>query len=66
MDAPVSPGYKGSDNFLKGITDDIKQHYRERLFDVNKDQLKAAAEKYAHIDHSGKRFFQSVACFHAH
>ena len=43
----MSPGFKGSDNFLKGITDDFKQHYRERLFDVNKDQLKAAAEKYA-------------------
>ena len=64
MDAPVSPGSKGSDNFLKGITDDIKQRYRDRLFDVNKDQLKATAEKYVHFDHSSKRIVWLMACFH--
>lgn len=61
MDAPVSPGFKGSDNFLRGITDDIKQRYRECLFDVNKDQLKAAAEEYAK-DCSCKRLF--IQYFH--
>lgn len=45
VDAPVSPGSKGSDTFLKGITDDMKQLYRNRLFDVDKDQVKAVAEK---------------------
>ena len=46
MDAPLSPGAKGSDTFLRGISDDMKQQYRNYLFDVNKDQLKAAAERY--------------------
>lgn len=45
IDAPLSPGAKGSDTFLRGITDDVKQQYRNYLFDVNKDQLKAATER---------------------
>ena len=49
MDAPLSPGAKGSDTFLRGISDDMKQQYRNYLFDVNKDQLKTAAERYTLI-----------------
>lgn len=46
IDAPLSPGAKGSETFLRGITDDVKWKYRNYLFDVNKDQLKAVAERY--------------------
>ena len=46
VDTPLSPGSQGNDTFLKGITHTMKQQYRNYLFDVNKDQVKAAADKY--------------------
>ncbi|XP_053120937.1 presequence protease, mitochondrial isoform X2 [Hemicordylus capensis] len=46
VDAPVAPSDKGMDNFLYGISDAMKQRYREHLFAVSRDQLIDAADKY--------------------
>ena len=45
MDSPVSPGARGSTNFLSGVTDDMKQKYRDRLRSVTVDQIKSVAER---------------------
>ncbi|KAF5890185.1 presequence protease, mitochondrial, partial [Clarias magur] len=39
VDAPVGPSDKGLELFLNGITDDIKQAHRERLFSVTHKNL---------------------------
>ncbi|XP_003221996.2 presequence protease, mitochondrial [Anolis carolinensis] len=46
VDAPVAPSDKGMNNFLHGISDEMKQRHREHLFAVNKDNLIDAANKY--------------------
>ncbi|KAH0627570.1 hypothetical protein JD844_003451 [Phrynosoma platyrhinos] len=46
VDAPVAPSDKGMNNFLHGISDEMKQQHREHLFIVSKDNLIDAANKY--------------------
>ncbi|XP_060638521.2 presequence protease, mitochondrial [Anolis sagrei] len=46
VDAPVAPSDKGMNNFLHGISDEMKQWHREHLFAVSKDNLIDAANKY--------------------
>ncbi|XP_056641243.1 presequence protease, mitochondrial [Diorhabda sublineata] len=46
VDAPVPPCNKGCDEFLKGITPDIKQRHRAELMSVDKTGLEEVAEKY--------------------
>ncbi|XP_064646562.1 presequence protease, mitochondrial-like isoform X1 [Lineus longissimus] len=46
VDQPVAPGDKGMVTFLTGITDEMKQIQRERLFDANRKNLMNVAQKY--------------------
>ncbi|XP_044281097.1 presequence protease, mitochondrial isoform X2 [Varanus komodoensis] len=43
VDAPTAPSDKGMGNFLYGISEEMKQRHRERLFMVSKDNLMDAA-----------------------
>jgi len=45
VDAPVSPGSKGSTFFVRGVSDDLRQSYREQLFSVGKKDLMDVAER---------------------
>jgi len=45
VDAPVSPGSKGSTMFMRGISDELRQRYRERLFNVGRKDLINAAKR---------------------
>lgn len=46
VDSPVAPADKGIGRFLSGITDEMKQSHRERLFAVSHRQLVEVAERY--------------------
>ena len=39
VDSPVSPGVKGSSQFLSNVTADLQQAHREGIFAVEKDNL---------------------------
>ena len=41
----MSPGAKGTRTFLTGITDEMKQHYRQKLFNVKKKDMQVTAKK---------------------
>ncbi|XP_064457930.1 presequence protease, mitochondrial-like isoform X1 [Ornithodoros turicata] len=43
VDSPVAPGNKGLRAFLAGITDEMKQQHRQRLFTATKDDVISAA-----------------------
>ncbi|XP_069314745.1 presequence protease, mitochondrial isoform X3 [Eulemur rufifrons] len=47
VDAPVAPSDKGLDHFLYGLSDEMKQAHRERLFAVSHDSLVAVS--HAHL-----------------
>ncbi|CAM4587891.1 unnamed protein product [Leuciscus chuanchicus] len=49
VDAPVAPSDKGLGRFLNGITDEMKQRYRERLFAVTDNNLSDVAGRYLGI-----------------
>ncbi|XP_065809359.1 presequence protease, mitochondrial-like [Labrus bergylta] len=46
VDSPVAPADKGMDRFLSGVTDEMKQNHRERLFAVTHQSLVEVAERY--------------------
>uniref|UniRef100_A0A3P8X2P7 Presequence protease, mitochondrial n=1 Tax=Cynoglossus semilaevis TaxID=244447 RepID=A0A3P8X2P7_CYNSE len=46
VDSPVAPADKGMGQFLSGITDEMKQSHRERLFAVAHKNLTHVAERY--------------------
>ncbi|XP_056913748.1 presequence protease, mitochondrial isoform X2 [Takifugu flavidus] len=46
VDSPVAPADKGMSRFLSGVTDQMKQQHREKLFAVNHRNLVEAAERY--------------------
>uniref|UniRef100_A0A3B4Z4I5 Presequence protease, mitochondrial n=1 Tax=Stegastes partitus TaxID=144197 RepID=A0A3B4Z4I5_9TELE len=46
VDSPVAPADKGMGRFLSGVTDQMKQSYRERLFAVSHKNLVDVAERY--------------------
>ncbi|XP_030631404.1 presequence protease, mitochondrial isoform X2 [Chanos chanos] len=49
VDAPVAPSDKALSRFLSGITDDLKQRHRERLFAVTEKDLIDVAGRYLGI-----------------
>uniref|UniRef100_A0A3Q3J0S6 Presequence protease, mitochondrial n=1 Tax=Monopterus albus TaxID=43700 RepID=A0A3Q3J0S6_MONAL len=46
VDSPVAPADKGMSRFLSGVTDEMKQSHRERLFAVSHKNLVDVAERY--------------------
>lgn len=46
VDAPVAPSQKGTEEFLKRITPDIKQRHRAELMSVDKNGLVDVVDKY--------------------
>ncbi|XP_078393555.1 presequence protease, mitochondrial [Cetorhinus maximus] len=52
VDAPVAPSDKGLDRFLYGISDEMKQKWREQLFAIDHDGLIGVANKYLTTGHS--------------
>ena len=46
VDAPRSVNEEGMGQFLYGVDEDMRQRRREQLLDVNKDQVRDAAQKY--------------------
>ncbi|XP_075954353.1 presequence protease, mitochondrial isoform X2 [Anarhichas minor] len=46
VDSPVAPASKGMGRFLSGITDEMLQSHRERLFAVSHRNLVEVAERY--------------------
>lgn len=46
LDRPVEPGRRGLNYFTTGETDDMRQDYRKRLLDVNKDDVVKVAKKF--------------------
>ena len=45
LDSPVSPGYKGSFEFLSQVTQAMQKDHRSRLFAVDSDALNTVAKK---------------------
>ncbi|KAF7651655.1 hypothetical protein LDENG_00107570 [Lucifuga dentata] len=54
VDSPVAPSDKGMSRFLSGITDEMKQSHRERLFAVAHKNLVDVAERYLSV---GQRMY---------
>ncbi|MEQ2296756.1 Presequence protease, mitochondrial, partial [Ameca splendens] len=52
VDSPVAPADQGISRFLSGITDEMKQSYRERLFAVDHKSLVDVAERYLSVGQS--------------
>jgi Zn-dependent M16 (insulinase) family peptidase len=46
IDAPESVSAEGMTRFLEGVDEDMQQSRRERLLDVNANQVKKVAERY--------------------
>ncbi|CAL8347226.1 unnamed protein product [Merluccius merluccius] len=46
VDAPVAPSDKGMGRFLNGVTDEVRQGHRERLFAVSEKDLVDVASRY--------------------
>ncbi|KAI9742232.1 MAG: Mitochondrial presequence protease [Claussenomyces sp. TS43310] len=46
VDAPESVSREGMTSFLNGVTDEMVQERRERLLDVNREQVREVAQKY--------------------
>ncbi|AWP03603.1 putative presequence protease mitochondrial [Scophthalmus maximus] len=49
VDSPVAPANKGMGRFLSGMTDEMKQSHRERLFAVTHEDLVGSAERYLSV-----------------
>ncbi|XP_022617554.1 presequence protease, mitochondrial [Seriola dumerili] len=49
VDSPVAPADKGMGRFLSGLTDEMKQSHRERLFAVTRENLVDVAQRYLSI-----------------
>ncbi|XP_039999440.1 presequence protease, mitochondrial [Xiphias gladius] len=49
VDSPVAPADKGMGLFLSGVTDEMKQSHRERLFAVTHKNLVDVAKRYLSI-----------------
>ena len=49
MDAPIAPGSRGVSSFLSGLSDDIRQTQRERLFAVTREDVIDIAQRYYFI-----------------
>ena len=44
-DKPVTPGNTGLTLFLSGVTDEMRQTMRERLFEVTRQDITSVAQK---------------------
>uniref|UniRef100_A0A8C6UT94 Presequence protease, mitochondrial n=1 Tax=Neogobius melanostomus TaxID=47308 RepID=A0A8C6UT94_9GOBI len=51
VDAPVAPSGKGMSLFLNGLTDEMRDAHRQRLFAVSHQNLVDAAERYLSVGH---------------
>uniref|UniRef100_A0A8C2YZQ1 Pitrilysin metalloproteinase 1 n=1 Tax=Cyclopterus lumpus TaxID=8103 RepID=A0A8C2YZQ1_CYCLU len=51
VDSPVAPASKGIGRFLSGVTDEMLQEHRERLFAVTHKSLLDVAERYLGAGH---------------
>ncbi|XP_040910591.1 presequence protease, mitochondrial isoform X2 [Toxotes jaculatrix] len=49
VDSPVAPADKGMGLFLSGVTDEMKQSHRERLFSVTHKNLVDVANRYLSV-----------------
>ena len=49
MDYPVPAGMKGSSMFLSGVTDEMRQVYREQIFQVSKQDLVDVTAKLVNL-----------------
>uniref|UniRef100_A0A3B4AEQ8 Pitrilysin metalloproteinase 1 n=1 Tax=Periophthalmus magnuspinnatus TaxID=409849 RepID=A0A3B4AEQ8_9GOBI len=49
VDAPVAPSDKGMSLFLNGVTDDMRDAHRQRLFRVSHQDLLDVAERYLSV-----------------
>ncbi|XP_053186415.1 presequence protease, mitochondrial [Scomber japonicus] len=56
VDSPVAPADKGMGRFLSGITDEMKQNHRQRLFDVTHKNLVDVAERYLGVGQKTRGF----------
>ena len=45
IDQPIPPGEQGIEQFLTGITDQMRQEYRHRLLDVTREDIQEVAER---------------------
>ncbi|XP_007552053.1 presequence protease, mitochondrial-like isoform X1 [Poecilia formosa] len=52
VDSPVAPSDKGTSRFRSGVTDEMKQSYREQLFAVHHKGLVEVAERYLSVGQS--------------
>ncbi|KAG8227565.1 hypothetical protein J437_LFUL000665 [Ladona fulva] len=52
VDAPVAPGNRGMDRFLRGVDDELFQWHREQLMAVTCDDLLRVANNYLTVDGS--------------
>uniref|UniRef100_A0A673BG49 Presequence protease, mitochondrial n=1 Tax=Sphaeramia orbicularis TaxID=375764 RepID=A0A673BG49_9TELE len=52
VDSPIAPSDKGLGQFLSGITDEMKQGHRQRLFSVTHRNLVDVAERYLSVGQS--------------
>ncbi|ESN95019.1 hypothetical protein HELRODRAFT_193706 [Helobdella robusta] len=46
VDKPISPGNKGTRLFMQGISEEMFEEYRRRIFQVSKDDVVHVADKY--------------------
>ncbi|XP_053571650.1 presequence protease, mitochondrial [Bombina bombina] len=51
VDSPVAPSDKGMNNFLHGVSDEMKQKHREQLFAVTHSDLINVTNKYLTVGH---------------
>ncbi|KAG7219989.1 hypothetical protein INR49_001088 [Caranx melampygus] len=49
VDSPVAPAHKGMGRFLTGVTDEMKQSHRQRLFAVSHENLVDVAQRYLSV-----------------
>ncbi|XP_077614675.1 presequence protease, mitochondrial isoform X1 [Crocuta crocuta] len=52
VDAPVAPSDRGLDHFLYGLSDELKQAHRERLFAVSREDLITVSDQYLGVGRS--------------
>lgn len=55
LDKPVSAGSRGLANFLKGISDELRQTHRSQLFKVEAPALRSAASQLLQHQSQGGR-----------
>ncbi|KAL3208303.1 hypothetical protein MRX96_039192, partial [Rhipicephalus microplus] len=47
VDKPITPGDRGAATFLHGVTDEMRQEHRQRIFACSKDEIISAVKRCA-------------------